>query len=115
MRYSVGADNIEDSEVPKLQPISASRHAALRWKRLPEFSFAKADAAVPVTVAEMPRAALSLPVTTAATLASFIFFSVQLVRARNGLDRGPPLPISAIAARDNSRPSGRRFVRTQRL
>lgn len=61
MRYSVGADNIEDSEVPKLQPISAGRHAALRWKRLPEFSFAKTDAAVPVTVAEMPRAALSLP------------------------------------------------------
>jgi len=47
--------------VPNFQPIQNDRHAKLRWKRTASFSFAAGEALAPITLDEVPRAALAMP------------------------------------------------------
>ena len=44
------------------QAISRARHAKQRWKRYANYAFAAADSVVPLVAAELPKAAMSLPV-----------------------------------------------------
>ena len=48
--------------MPNIQVISRERHAALRWKRYTNCAFAAADAVVALVAAELPKAAMSLPI-----------------------------------------------------
>jgi hypothetical protein len=45
-----------------LHVISRMRHGALRWKRYSNYTFAAADAVIPLVAAELPQAAMSLPI-----------------------------------------------------
>lgn len=42
-------------------PLSASRHADWRWKRFQGYYFAAGDTVVPLVAAELPRAAIAMP------------------------------------------------------
>ena len=48
--------------MPNLHVISRERHAALRWKRYSNYTFAAADSVVPLVAAELPKALMSLPI-----------------------------------------------------
>lgn len=45
-----------------IQVISRERHAGLRWKRFTSYAFAADHALQPLLVAELPKAAMSLPI-----------------------------------------------------
>lgn len=48
--------------MPKLQPITASRHSTLRWTRTRDFRFAAQDNAVPLVLTELASVAVELPI-----------------------------------------------------
>ena len=48
--------------MPNFQAISRERHATLRWKRYTNYTFAAADSVVGLVAAELPKAAMSLPI-----------------------------------------------------
>lgn len=58
--------------MPKLQPITASRHAALRWTRNRDFRFAARDTAVPLVLQELARVAVELPIAFVPAGESFV-------------------------------------------
>ena len=43
-------------------PVTRERHAALRWRRYTNYTFAAADTVAALVAAELPRAAMSLPI-----------------------------------------------------
>lgn len=45
-----------------IHPVSLSRYASKRWQRPSGFLFAREDAVVPVTIQELPRAIMMLPI-----------------------------------------------------
>jgi hypothetical protein len=47
--------------MPKYIPINSEQHAASKWRRFANYSFAAGEAAAPVVVAEIAKAALALP------------------------------------------------------
>ena len=47
--------------MPNLTPLSREAHANTRWRRYSDYRFAQADAVAPLVIAEVPRAALALP------------------------------------------------------
>lgn len=51
----------EKVDVGALQPLSRSRHVGWYWRRAPDFKFALGRVLVPITVAELPRAAGAFP------------------------------------------------------
>lgn len=48
--------------MPNFQAISLDRHANLRWQRYSSYAFAAQEAVIPLTAAEMPKAAMALPI-----------------------------------------------------
>jgi hypothetical protein len=58
--------------VPKLQPITASRHSGLRWTRNRDFRFAAQDTAVPLILQELGRIAVDLPIAFVPAGESFV-------------------------------------------
>ena len=48
--------------MPKFLPVTRERHAALRWRRYSNYTFAAADTVAALVAAELPRAAMSLPI-----------------------------------------------------
>lgn len=44
-----------------IQPVSRSRHARLRWRRVDSYAFASSTALAPLAAAEVPRAAHAFP------------------------------------------------------
>lgn len=48
--------------MPSYLPVTRERHAALRWRRYANFTFAAADTVAALVAAELPRAAMSLPI-----------------------------------------------------
>jgi hypothetical protein len=47
--------------MPNYQAVSQSTHTELRWKRFSHYQFASLDAAAPLVVQELPKAAMALP------------------------------------------------------
>lgn len=48
--------------MPNILPVTRERHAALRWRRYTNYTFAAADTVAALVAAELPRAAMSLPI-----------------------------------------------------
>lgn len=48
--------------MPNIQVISRERHATLRWTRYANYTFAAAESVVRLVAAELPKAAMSLPI-----------------------------------------------------
>lgn len=48
--------------MPNFQVISLDRHASLRWKRYSSYAHASQEAVIPLAGAEMPKAAMTLPI-----------------------------------------------------
>ncbi|MBI4206910.1 MAG: SapC family protein [Betaproteobacteria bacterium] len=48
--------------MPKIIPVTPSRHASRRWRRYDSYAFAADRAVVPLVAAELARAALAFPV-----------------------------------------------------
>ncbi len=48
--------------MPQYIPLTPARHASLRWQRYASYRFAASEALLPVVAAELPRAAVCLPV-----------------------------------------------------
>ena len=48
--------------MPNYHPVTRERHAALRWRRFSNYTFAAADTVAVLVAAELPRAAMALPI-----------------------------------------------------
>lgn len=48
--------------MPKIEALSAERHAHKRWQHYSSYDFARADAVTPLVAAEFPKAVMSLPI-----------------------------------------------------
>lgn len=48
--------------MPNIQAITRERHANRRWKRYTSYAFAAADALSPLTMQELPKAMMALPI-----------------------------------------------------
>ena len=48
--------------MPNFQAVSRERHAALRWRRYSNYTFAAADTVVALVAAELPKAVMSIPI-----------------------------------------------------
>lgn len=63
--------------MPALHPVSSVRHAEKRWQRYTSYKFAAADAVAPLTIQELPKAAISLPIGFLQIDTGFIPVAVQ--------------------------------------
>ena len=75
--------------MPNFHVISRERHAARRWKRYSNYTFAAADSVVPLVAAELPKAMMSLPIAFIEQDGAFIPAAVLGLQAGNNVFVAP--------------------------
>lgn len=85
--------------MPNYQAISRERHASQRWQRYTSYAFAVHDAVIALAAAELPKAAMSLPMAFIEQEGSFVPVAVlglqpgsNLFVAADGRWAGPYIP-----------------------
>lgn len=71
--------------MPAIQVISRERHAEQRWQRYTSYAFAAHQAVVPLAAAELPKAAMSLPLAFIAQQEAFVPVAVLGLQAGSNL------------------------------
>ena len=75
--------------MPSFQAISRERHGKKRWVRLSNYRFAAAESVIPLVAAELPKAAMSMPVAFIEQGAAYVPAAVLGLQPENNVFVAP--------------------------